>query len=1004
MERSLTVRLVSYSLITLLAAALIVPSVATWTGKDASVPQWFKSTFTKKISLGLDLQGGLHLVYEVQVDKAVSDKADRLAADLEERLRKDKKVSDVRAEREGTNLIILRFKTPADAAKVDREFLRPDARYLFEDKRDDAKGEIFLKMEGAYVDELRDYAIRQGVETIRNRVDKLAVAEPTIIRKGTDIVVELPGLLESDFERVKKLIGRTAQLEFKMNDDGSPYMRKIGKVAESKKAEFPGIKVGNDVWSEKETQAMHTDAYLTAKDRGELERFFASLGDEDKVPADHEIGYELVPPRKANANLDSDNETKDPYWRTYYLHRRAELTGEYITDAEVTWDQQFGRPEVSVQFDREGANLFEKVSGQSIGRKMAIILDEKVTSAPVIETKIGGGRARITMGGGGDAFVVQQDAKDLVAVLRTGALPAPLKKTFETQVGPTLGRDAVDKAKISMIIGSLAVILLMLIYYRTAGLIANIAMALNVLYQLSLLALLGATLTLPGIAGVVLTVGMAVDANIIFYERIREELRAGKTLRGAIDAGFGRAFVAVFDAHVTNLVAGIVLYSYGTGPIRGFAVTLMIGVIANLFTSVWLSRSMFDILLTGKPKTGDAGKKIFGTMELIAPHHNYDFVGKMRGLAIFSIILTVGSLLLLPINHFVRGHALNFSIDFRGGSEVEVAFTKEVDPGSVRDAMKDGGFHDAEVIKETRKEYPNVYLLRFGSVSTVSTAKSKELETALRGKFGDAGVRRFDFSDGGDKIYVRFAKPVEPDEIAAVFKAQNVQQSAVQRFGRPEENNYEIILVGLDLEVKKALDTKLGAGTVDKVLAVESVGAKAGGELRDDGIKSLLFAILCIMIYVAVRFDFRYGPGTVASLLHDAIVTMGAFALLGREFSLTTIAAILTVIGFSMNDTIVVFDRIRENATRLKDKKFEQVVNTAINETMSRTILTSATVFFVTLAMNIFGTGVIRDFAFAMNVGVVVGTYSSVFVATPVLIWLARRANQSTAQTKSKAA
>jgi preprotein translocase subunit SecD len=231
---------------------------------------------------------------------------------------------------------------------------------------------------------------------------------------------------------------------------------------------------------------------------------------------------------------------------------------------------------------------------------MAIILDEKINSAPVIESRIGGGKARITMGGFQDPFQLQQEAKDLVAVLRTGALPAPLKKTFETQVGPTLGKDAVEKAKFSMLIGSLAVILFMLIYYRVSGLIADVAMVLNIVYQLAILAMAGATLTLPGIAGVVLTVGMAVDANIIIYERIREELRAGKSSRGAVEAGFGRAFWTVFDAHVTNLVAAIVLYSYGTGPIRGFAVTLMIGCICNLFTSVWLSRSMFDFIVGRK--------------------------------------------------------------------------------------------------------------------------------------------------------------------------------------------------------------------------------------------------------------------------------------------------------------------------------------------------------------------------------------------------------------------
>jgi preprotein translocase subunit SecD len=592
MDRSWVYRVISYTLLTVVSIVFLTPSVAGWLGKDEALPGWMKKHIQKKILLGLDLQGGLHLVYEVQVDKAVSDKADRLSSDLEEKLHKDKKVKDVRAERNGKDEIIMVFKNPADAAKLDHDFLKEYRKNLYEDGRDAAKGEVRLRIDNDYVDELRDYAVRQGVETIRNRVDKLAVSEPTIIRKGTDIIVELPGLRPDDFERVKNLIGRTAQLEFKMEDDGSEYMRKLTAIAAGKKAEFPGLEVGHDGWTEKDSGVNHSDVYLRSKEKGEIERFLTSLPKEDQVPTDHEIGYEQV-----QSKDEEGTATKDRMWRTYYLHRRAELTGEYITDADVSQDPQTMRPEVSITFDHEGAALFEKASGSNIGRKMAIILDEKINSAPVIETRIGGGRARITMGGFQDGFQLRQEAADLVAVLRTGALPAPLKKTFETQVGPTLGADAVNKAKFSMLVGSLAVILFMLLYYRLSGLIADVAMMLNIVYQLAILAALGATLTLPGIAGVVLTVGMAVDANIIIYERIREELRAGKSARGAVESGFGRAFWTVFDAHVTALVAGIVLYSYGTGPIRGFAVTLMIGVVANLFTSVWLSRAMFDYIV-----------------------------------------------------------------------------------------------------------------------------------------------------------------------------------------------------------------------------------------------------------------------------------------------------------------------------------------------------------------------------------------------------------------------
>jgi preprotein translocase subunit SecF len=377
--------------------------------------------------------------------------------------------------------------------------------------------------------------------------------------------------------------------------------------------------------------------------------------------------------------------------------------------------------------------------------------------------------------------------------------------------------------------------------------------------------------------------------------------------------------------------------------------------------------------------------------EVIRADHDFNFVGRMNLLLGISALLVLLSIVMLPVNYFIHGHVLNFGIDFRGGTEIQVDFSRDVDAAQIRAAMAEGGFGDAEAVKLREAGHPNSYLIRFGAVSPVSEKKAEALRTAIEQKFGKDELKKFDFSEGGDKMYLRFGKSVETSDIVAILKSVGISNNSVQRFGRTEDNTYEIIFVGLDVEVRRALEAKIGAGSIEKIPSVESVGAKAGAELRDNGIKSLLFAILCIMIYIAVRFDFRYGPGTVVALLHDAILTMGAFAVTYREFSLTTIAAILTVIGYSMNDTIVVFDRIRENASRLRDKKFDRIVNISINETLSRTILTSLTVFLVTLAMNIFGTGVIRDFAFAMNIGVIVGTYSSVFVAAPILIWLNQR-------------
>lgn len=583
MERSWWWKAVLYGAAVVLACLYLVPTVV----PEEKQPAFIKKYFKKRIQLGLDLQGGLHLVYEVNVDKAVSDKVDRIASEIEDRLKTGKKIQDVTISRELRDDIVVTFKNPADHAKIDEELLREFRQQLDVVRRDEATGVVRLRLDPDQVEEVQDSALRQGIETIRGRVDKFGVAEPTIIRKGTDIIVELPGLKASDFERIKSIIGRTAQLEFKIVDDGSEYMRRLVAVV----PKDSGIEVVPESWSEKDSGKPHEDVYLRAKSRDVLEKFFAGLIGENAVPPDHEIGYEENAVRN-----DAGEVTQDRYWRTYYLKKRAVLTGEYLSNADQTWDEQTGRPEVSFEFDRHGAAISERMTRENLGRKMAIVLDEKVTSAPVIEGIISS-RGRITLGGFGDPFQMQQEAKDLVAVLRSGALPAPLRKTFETQVGPTMGRDSIEKAKLALGIGAAAVILFMIIYYRAAGLMANIAMILNLLFMVAILAAFEASLTLPGIAGLVLTVGMAVDANIIIYERIREELRAGKSPRSSVEAGFSRAFWTVFDAHVTNFVAGVVLYSYGSGPIRGFAVTLLVGIITNLFTSYWLSRWLFDLLV-----------------------------------------------------------------------------------------------------------------------------------------------------------------------------------------------------------------------------------------------------------------------------------------------------------------------------------------------------------------------------------------------------------------------
>jgi preprotein translocase subunit SecF len=390
--------------------------------------------------------------------------------------------------------------------------------------------------------------------------------------------------------------------------------------------------------------------------------------------------------------------------------------------------------------------------------------------------------------------------------------------------------------------------------------------------------------------------------------------------------------------------------------------------------------------------------------EIVKPGTDINFVGKRRLLVFISLCLVLGSILMLLVNAFLikdRGHMLNWGVDFRGGTEILVEMSKPVEAGGVRESITKAGYHNAEVVQYFQTA--NSFMIRMGSVSILSTEQAEKAKASLA-KVGEAALlpgRGFGFTEGGDKLYLRYDKALEQPALEEALKKAGIAATNVKPFGRAEEHTWEVTLVGLDSEITKALDAGLGAGSVKQVLSVSSVGAKAGQQLRIDGLRALIGAILLIVIYVAFRFDFRYGPGTIVALLHDAVLTVGAFAITYKEFSLTTLAALLTIIGFSMNDTIVVFDRIRENAARFRDRSFEKVVNQSINETLSRTILTSATVFFVTLAMNIFGTGVIRDFAFAMNVGVIVGTYSSIFVAAPVLIWLTERYNR---QQKLKAA
>jgi preprotein translocase subunit SecD len=532
------------------------------------------------LTLGLDLQGGLLLQYNVLVDKAVQDKLDRMTRDVDSRLKtKDAALKVKVTHAEGDSFMLVTFEDSAKLALVDDTFM---GFFTNVTKEQIGDKQLRLEMQAAYIDETKEFAVQQAIQTIRQRIDALGVAEPSISRRGiSDIVVQLPGLKEKDVDRAKRLIGQTAQLEFRMVDDaGSNNFFSQFRGGTLPKG-FALRRVDGGYIS------------VTHKDKEQLKRFL-----NPKLDENHVLGFEYHPTYKDLEKTQIDVERS--YWKSYYVFKKVELTGDYIQDARVSLDQQFNKPYVQITFDGEGGELFGQLSSNNVGKRMAIMLDDNVKSAPVFQEAILGGSARISMGSMQSFQEIQNEAQDLVIVLRHGALPAPIEKQFETVVGPSLGQDSINTSINALLFGAMMVIVFMSIYYRKSGLVAVVAVLLNVFMMVAGLAIIGATLTMPGIAGIILTVGMAVDANVVIFERMREELRRGRKAREAMVDGFDKALAAVLDSNITTGIAGLVLLQFGTGPIKGFAVTLLIGILATMFTAVIVARLIFDTWLQGE--------------------------------------------------------------------------------------------------------------------------------------------------------------------------------------------------------------------------------------------------------------------------------------------------------------------------------------------------------------------------------------------------------------------
>jgi SecD/SecF fusion protein len=608
-----------------------------------------------------------------------------------------------------------------------------------------------------------------------------------------------------------------------------------------------------------------------------------------------EPGYELLRhPHKASDGRDVPG---------YLVKKKPELTGRYVKTAFVARDQ-FGRPEINFTLTSDGAAIFAQVTRENVRRQLAIVLDGELQSAPVINGPIEGGSGQIT-----GQFTVQE-AQALANVLQN-PLQVPVGIRSESSVDPTLGKDTIRSGISSAIYGTIAVAGFMVAYYLFAGFVADLALFTNIIILLGVMCSIGTTLTLPGIAGVVLTIGMAVDANVLIFERIREESAKGKSLRGAIAAGYERAFRTIFDSHVTTLISSVILIYMGTGPIKGFGVTLTIGVAASLFTALVVTRLIFDFLLAR------------GWLKSLPMLHLFK-VSNLNFMR-FSRFAFVGSLALIVAGVgygvFDRGRNM-LGIDFAGGDNLVLRFAQKVEPDKLREAITSLGVPEAQ-IQFQRDVARGTEALRITS------------------PYGT-----------GDRISA---------ELVKLFPAAKFEQ-----------------------------------------LSLEKVGPAIGAEIMRTAIIASLLSMLGILIYVAFRYEFSFAVGAIVAVAHDILLTLGCYCLTGvfgegRQFNATMVAAVLTIIGFSLNDKVVIFDRIREDLKLGVRGSFRDIINQALNQTLSRTIITSGTVLLATLALFIFGGGAINDFAFTFLVGIITGTYSSIYIASAFVLWWHERARRNTA-------
>lgn len=850
MTTSLKIKFAFLAMVLLLAVSTVLPSFY------SGMPQWWKTYLSPGgLRLGLDLQGGMHLVLKVNLKKAEENTLQFAANDLKDALA-EQSISAVRTSATTPDSAVFTLPNTGAVEKVKKiaadDFADIDVRV---EAKEGSFPRIFLTLKEEKRQFIKNNAVNQSLEILRNRIDQFGVAEPVIIRQGEDeIVIQLPGV--KDPERAMKLLGDTAQLEFKLVAD-STGLNLQEMVAQAKAAKE---------WQEGES----------------LQKLNRAL--QNKLPDNTTLYFEK----------EIDKKTKQEVQIPLLLENKILMTGDMVKDAQVRIGGSFNEPYVGLDLTSNGGRVFAHVTEANVGRRLAIVLDDVVRSAPVIRDRILGGSAQIT------GSFSHEEAADLSIVLRVGALPAPVDIIQNMSVGASLGQDSISQGLTAGLWGAVMVVAFIAIYYRLCGIIANTAMIFNILLLFSGLAVLSATLTLPGIAGIILSIGMAVDANVLIYERMREEFALGKSARSSVEAGYDKAFSSIVDSQVTTLITALALFLFGTGPIKGFAVTLTLGILFNLFTVLFYSRFVFDTMGAVRPM------KTFTFMKMFAKT-SFDFMRVKRlAFAFSSTLVLIGLIALVQI---WRGHA-NLGVDFSGGSLLQYKASTEFSMAEVRTALAAGDLAYVD-IQQVENEQRLI----------VKAKKSEEVVANLA------------------------------DKVSAV----------------------------------------LTAALPDKGFTLESeseIGSSVSSTLRNQAIVAIILSFVGIIVYLAFRFDIRFGVAAAVSTFHDIIVLVGICWLLNLEFTLLIVTALLTLAGYSLNDTVVVFDRIRENALKAEKDHFEKTINTSINETLSRTVITGMTTLFTLLALMFYGGAVLYDFAFVLTVGILFGTYSSIFVASPLLtVW-----------------